>query len=641
MNIKDIAGLAQVSTSTVSKVINGRDKDISEATRQKVQTIVRQYQYAPYANVNVNPCRINTLGLVLPARESNAFSLLFQLQRIANDRGYSVLITCADEDTEEALRHIRLMLAKRVQGIILACPKLAEPVAKLIDKNTALLLLDNCSDLQNADIVYSSAKQAGYIACRYLIDQGHREIAYLTSEDAYPGGAFEGYKRALYEHEIPFFPHLYFCGATSAEAGNIGTHQFLEKPVTAFLCSDSEVAYSVCRTLQNAGRRVPDDYSVASCADSSFATLASPAITAAGCATEALAKAAIDAILQRIEGAAPLAPQKIMRPPELVLRESVAPPTDGRGASGKIIVVGSMNIDTVVHVPRLPTAGETVLSSGVTLLSGGKGANQSVGAGKLDGQVYAIGCLGGDADGKKIYSNLLANRVNTEGVIFHNDELTGHAFISVPANGESTITVYPGANQRLDERQIKKCEHLFNTAAFCLLSPEIPMKAVRAAIRLCKKKHVQIMLKPAALETIEAELLCNIDFLIPNEKELHALLPGSGTIEEKAELFFQQGVRHVIVTLGARGGYVRSAHLTEFFPASDFTPVDTTGAADAFISALAVYLSEGKMLSAAIRYASYAAGISVTREGVQNAMADRATMELYRQEIVAELDTKE
>jgi len=301
-------------------------------------------------------------------------------------------------------------------------------------------------------------------------------------------------------------------------------------------------------------------------------------------------------------------------------------------------VIGSMNMDCMINVPNIPTDGETIKSRNIVLLPGGKGANQAVGAGKLEGLVYMIGCLGNDSDGKEIYNSLVNSGVKTDGLIFDDTIPTGKAYVNVATDGESTIVIFPGANERLDRGQVRQFEHLLEDAKYCLLTMEISEKTVEYAINKCKKKNVEVILKPAAVEKIDEKLFKSIDYFIPNEKELKQLIPSDSTVEEKAEILIKKGVKNVIITLGPKGCYLRNHKYAMFFPAADFHPVDTTGAADAFISALAVCLSEGNDIIYAICFATYAAGISITRQGVQPAMVDRVGLDIYREEISAQYE---
>jgi ribokinase len=294
-----------------------------------------------------------------------------------------------------------------------------------------------------------------------------------------------------------------------------------------------------------------------------------------------------------------------------------------------MIVVGSMNMDVIIHMSHLPAPGESLLARRIIHLPGGKGANQAVGAAKLGGNVYAIGCLGEDQEGRLLYNSLAENGVNTTGVRIIRNEPTGKAYILVAEQGESTFVLSHGANGALQPGMVQEHGEHFAHAAFCLLSTEIPWETVLATLDLCTRHHVKVIVKPTTETPIPDGVLEHITFLIPNEQELDVLVPGAMPVAEKAAHLFACGVENVIVTLGDQGCYLHNREMKRAFPAANFTAVDTTGAGDAFISAFAVALSEGNSIPAAIQFATYAAGISVTRDGVQPALAGRMALEMY------------
>lgn len=298
-----------------------------------------------------------------------------------------------------------------------------------------------------------------------------------------------------------------------------------------------------------------------------------------------------------------------------------------------------MNMDVTLEASRIPVKGETQIAEKLYVFPGGKGANQAVGAGKLGGQVYMIGCLGNDMDGRELYTSLVENHVHMDGVLFDTVLPSGKAYINVDQGGESTIVVYQGANRSLNQSQIQKCRYLFESAAYCLLSMEIPDEIVEYTIRTCRRTGTEVILKPSATEQVKEELYADVSYFIPNENELHLLVPGDMSIEEKAELLRKKGVKNVIVTLGARGCYLANGQVSMYFEGSGFEAVDTTGGADSFISALAVCLSEGKPLVQAVRFAIYASGITVTRYGVQPALPDRRAVDVYEDEIYGRQST--
>ena len=191
------------------------------------------------------------------------------------------------------------------------------------------------------------------------------------------------------------------------------------------------------------------------------------------------------------------------------------------------------------------------------------------------------------------------------------------------------ITILAGANQNLSSDDIALYDHLFEHSEYCLLQTEVPEEAVIAAARQAAMHGTKTILKPAAINQISSSLMQYIDIFVPNKKEAEILCPQVADVEGKAEAFISMGAKTVIITLGHHGCYIRDSSFCGFLDAADFLPVDTTGAADAFISTLAVYLLHGYSLVKAAKIASYAAGFCVSRQGVIPALIDRNSLETY------------
>jgi ribokinase len=295
----------------------------------------------------------------------------------------------------------------------------------------------------------------------------------------------------------------------------------------------------------------------------------------------------------------------------------------------KILVVGSINMDVVIRVPHIPTEGETIMASSVIYYGGGKGANQAITVGRLGGEVSMIGRIGADDYGKILYDNLVESGIHMQGVEYDADTPTGTAYINVSDSGENNIVVYPGANSRLDPKQIQTYENLFDKADYCLIQMEIPLETIEHIVRVCKTKGVKILLNPAPAQTLQSTLLQGVHMIIPNESELHLLCPGPYTVEEKARNLYDLGVQNVVVTLGSKGCMLVNGEGIQHFAAIPVKSVDTTAAGDSFIGGLAVALSENKEVEEAIRFAALVAGIAVSREGAQSSIPDRKTVEAY------------
>lgn len=295
----------------------------------------------------------------------------------------------------------------------------------------------------------------------------------------------------------------------------------------------------------------------------------------------------------------------------------------------KIVVVGSINMDVVIRVPHIPVVGETILAQGQSLYGGGKGANQAIAASRLGGNVYMIGCLGNDAYGQKLHQELINSGVSVEGIEFDPKTPTGTAFIYVSDQGDNNIVVNPGANSQVDKNQIDRYESLFDDADYCIIQMEIPIDTVEYVIDLCKKKGIKVMLNPAPAHKLKDEVFRDLYMILPNETELEILCGGNGSLEEMAESLHKKGVENVIVTLGEKGCMLVNNEGIKHFPAPPFAPVDTTAAGDSFVAGITVGLSEGMGLEKAIKFASYVAGVTISKEGAQASLPDRKTVDSY------------
>lgn len=629
MNIKDIAKLCGVSPSTVSKILHNKDADISVDTRKKVLEIIKEYQYVPYSKVISSAApKTSTIGVLLSRDTYGVHDILYSIEEAAVENGYSIMLCNTEGDKEKLAKYRRILENKGVDGIISVCQEeegaedVKIPLVRILDRKSRI-------KKSGAAEIYFEMKDAGYLAANYLFEKGHSRIACILGKEDEEIEA--GYLKAYKERFISPVKEWMYRGEEE-DIINIGISRCINEDITAIICANVEIGNLIYERLRKRGDVIPNKISVISVRDSALAEKLYPKMTAVHISATVTGREAVGALTQIMEGRKPA--HECRKKIDLGIRERASVMTAANHAQGKkIVVVGSMNMDCMISVSHIPTGGETVRCRNIVSLPGGKGANQAIGAGKLDGLVYIIGRLGNDSDGKDIYNSLVNSGVRTDGVVFDDTIPTGKAYINVGADGESTIVIYPGANEKLDCAQVRQYEQLLDGAQYCLLTLEISEETVEYTIHKCKKKNVKVILKPSSVEKMKESLFKDIDFFVPNEKEVKQLLPGDATIEEKAELLLQKGVKNVIVTLGHNGCYLRNSEHKLYFPAADFHALDTTGAADAFISALAVSLSEGTDIIQAVSFATYAAGISITRQGVQQAMVERKELSMYRQEI--------
>lgn len=275
----------------------------------------------------------------------------------------------------------------------------------------------------------------------------------------------------------------------------------------------------------------------------------------------------------------------------------------------RITVVGSINLDFVASAPSLPAPGETVTGATLARHPGGKGANQALAARRLGGEVALIGAVGPGALSDEALALLEADGVDLGAVLADENRPTGVALIAVDPSGENQIVVAPGANHGMTPADIPA---RLSDALICQL--ELPVETVEAAVGRAEG-FVCVNLAPAA--PVSAALLRRADLIVVNEGE--AAFYGDG---------LHEGGGRVVVTRGAAGAslYERGALIAEAAPPA-ITPVDATGAGDAFVGAISVALLEGQPPEAALRFACAAGAAAATKPGAQPSLPTRAEVE--------------
>jgi len=298
----------------------------------------------------------------------------------------------------------------------------------------------------------------------------------------------------------------------------------------------------------------------------------------------------------------------------------------------RVTVVGSLNTDISLAVPHLPGPGETVLSAaGAVIGSGGKGANQAVAAARLGAAVRMVGCCGDDQFGTRLRAGLAAEGVDTAGVRVVAGAASGVALITVDAAGENSIAVAAGANALAGPDEVAAA-----FAAPCdalVLSAEIPAAVIAGVLARARTAGVTCVLNLAPAPGGAAALLGGgVDWLVVNEQEAAAVLGrpvsgeagGPGGARRAASGLARMGARHAVITLGAAGAVLvhalDAAGAAVLVPGFSVASVDSVGAGDAFVAALAVALAAGVAPAAAVRAACAAGAAATTRRGAQAAL---------------------
>ena len=291
----------------------------------------------------------------------------------------------------------------------------------------------------------------------------------------------------------------------------------------------------------------------------------------------------------------------------------------------KIAVVGSLNMDIVIETPHMPKGGETISGRNVTLIPGGKGANQAYAVGKLGGDITMIGAVGRDSSGEALLENLKSVNVNVSGIRRMEEGVTGQAYITVDDHGENSIILIAGTNGLVTKELIDDHMDVLRECDIVIMQLEIPLDVVEYVKEFAVEEGKTVIVDPApAISNIPDHFWKGIDYIKPNETEL-AILTGlkMETREELVQgtrMMIGKGVKNVIVTLGGDGCLFVTNETEEFFPAHKVKAVDTTAAGDSFTAAFALALSQGKEYKEAIELGQKVSSIVVTRKGAQTSI---------------------
>ncbi len=303
-----------------------------------------------------------------------------------------------------------------------------------------------------------------------------------------------------------------------------------------------------------------------------------------------------------------------------------------------IVVVGSLNMDFVVAVDRLPSPGETVLGRDFQMIPGGKGANQACATARVGANSVAVrmvGRVGYDVFADHLKASLSAAGVDVSAVHATRAQPTGVALICVESAGQNSIVVASGANHALAAADAEAMRSVFRGARFVLFQLESPLDTVAAALKLAREEGARTILDPAPAQPLAPELLANVDILTPNETEASILLGrpparvSASSAPALARTLLQLGPQAVVLKLGDQGCFYCDRESESYGRGFPVAARDTTAAGDVFNAAFAVALAEDRPVPDALRFANAAAAISVTRAGAQASIPARAEVDAF------------
>lgn len=296
-----------------------------------------------------------------------------------------------------------------------------------------------------------------------------------------------------------------------------------------------------------------------------------------------------------------------------------------------IAVVGSANVDLTTFNDVFPRPGETIFGKKFDLGFGGKGANQAAAARLCGANVGMVAKVGSDLFGPATIKNFESQGIDATHVRIAEGLSSGVAPIFVDPNGQNRIIVVKGANDSLSPEDVDAAAPLLLQADTIVMQFEIPLRTVYHTVKFARDHGIRCIVNPAPAQPIEFKEIGAADYFIPNESEAQAItgMPVQSIDEAKksAEFLLRQGMRRVVITLGARGALAAGPLGMELIPAFKVQAVDTTGAGDAFIGSFAVFLGEGLPETEALTRASLYAALSTTRVGTQKSFCNRAEFE--------------
>ncbi len=302
-----------------------------------------------------------------------------------------------------------------------------------------------------------------------------------------------------------------------------------------------------------------------------------------------------------------------------------------------IVVIGSLNLDKVLKVDRLPLPGETIVAERSFIAAGGKGANQAAAAARMGAPVVMVGHVGSDAFGDFLVEELQRAGCDCSDIMRVAGAPTGCAYVAVGSDGANSIIVDGGANALMTPQSVERAVRSIASASIVLLQLEIAPSATLAGARMARRNGAVVIVDPApAGGAALGEILREADILTPNAVEALQILNCSGAPHSDLELveiaaaLQRLGPRTVILKLGAQGCLLFDGGEPRGISAPKVEVVDTTAAGDVFNGALAAVLYEGGSMEDACRFAVKAASLSVTRQGAQSSIPTRAEVDDFQ-----------
>jgi len=616
LNIRELAKIANVSPTTVSKVLNHKANDISEETKKRVWEVARQYNYAPYQNV-INNLDLDgkLIGIFVPAIDALHLQVIRGAEKAAYEKGYEVVVCNIGDNPVMLENRLNSLRRKKAEGVIIS--RFATYGDEILSAltNYPTRVLDS----------YGSCTSAVNQVFRRLVNHGHKRIGLLTSDlkRTDTQKKLDACKNAFLKENLSFDISLVYETDSSPDSSVLGMRYLLSNKITAVIAFDDIIASGVYRLLQNEALRIPQDISVLCFGDYDIHPYLYPEPAIITTAYEEIGYNAVMDLVREIEGSVggDTAVEAVVSWGIGIGRYHEQKDSFKR----KVLVMGYLNMDTVIYIPheieesRCPN----INASDVQIMAGGKASIQSAAVAKLGGNCYVVGRVGNDLNGGKIQNELSKMNINTGGILYDDTKPTGKATIYVPKEGKTSYDTDYGANLNFSPADIEQYEDLFSDAAYCLVSMQLPQEAFYHAARVCKRKNVKLICNAGPVFELDDYSYLGAHILIATLSGINILVPGKGSTEEKIRKLLKSHTENMIITQEYEGQCILiNANQRTRFAMEDFEFVSHTAGVDCFCGALTVALISGKDLEESVAYALTGAALTMSRPGSLPALPD-------------------
>lgn len=633
MNIKEIAKLAGVSVSTVSKVMNNKAENITPETQTRILKIAKEYHYIPYSSIrSTAPVRTYILGVLLRDFTETGKFIQGVLQAAAQD-GYSILLYDCAGSSDTELKYVSALCRYNVDGVIWnPVNESSIEYKRHFDKAGIAVSLIN-APMEGAFNI--DMRRISYLCTERLIENKHCQICCLLDPNvSIASDVVRGFKDCLFEHQLIFNESMIVPVLKEKPLSDL-----ISFKCTGFVCFGLTLATDLLHLLESLHYDIPYDYSIIAMEQDIRDAPGTSEIATYTIPYGDFGYAAIGSLIDVIEARDHKHGGTLFHDYVFVPGNSVDIARDFR--SKHIIVVGDINMDSYFIVDELKPAGEITPIKHLSTAVGGRGCNMAIGCTRLGHKAILLGKVGGDTEASKILETLNHCGVNTEGIRREPSTDSGKAFIFSPHTGANSCTVLSGANTAVTPEYLRQQKTLFKNASYCLISSQLPPETVVACAKLAREHNIQTVLKPAALSSLSETLAGLIDYLVPDQEEAHTLVPEAHTLANCAATLLQKGVGTVIIAGKGMGcDLFRGSEHQHFEPVRNFAMIDQTGSSDAFISALVSFLNENYDLERAVQLALYSSAFCSALQGVYPALVDRETLLAYVEKYEPELLTQ-